>query len=469
MSFRTPEFPVSRKRDVETFIDEWLVEYDVPGLSVAVFDADEMLYADGLGARCIETRDPASADTLYSVASVTKIFTATAVLQLVERGEIELDDEISDYVDVWVDVPGEPITVRDLLSHSSGMPNDYGGQREPLFSGSTPTSPLVTDDDRTRHANGAADRRIIDPPGYLYSNRGYGILGDIVETVVGSHADYVEREIFAPLDMDRSQVGYGKLSEADDDVMTGYVIEDGEPVVNDHDLKALMDPPFAAGGVLSSVTELATMIRCLMNDGTLGGEQVLSSESVEAMFSRQATAWTTIDGQKRGYGYGLRLADFDGDTLVGHTGTSPVSRAYAGMLRDRGVGVALGANTARLPIEPLARGVLAVVTGAPPETVVPHLSLKKKTAAVTGTYEGYRGGMTVSVEAADDEFATHIEVTYQDGPGWTFPAFPESTRHDEYRFYAVRNDGVREPVTFHRTDAGMELRCNVDSLRRTEI
>ena len=454
------------KRKLESFLDAWMVEHHVPGSSVALFDREGVLHANGLGARNIEAREPATPETRYSVASVTKTITAMAVLQLVDRGALSLDDEIRDYVDVWADVPGDPITVHDLLAHSSGMPLDYGARRELLFAETPPTSPLVTREDRVRHADGAADRRIADLEGYLYSNRGYQLLGEIVEAVADrSHAAFVERELFAPLGMDRSQVGFGTLSETGDDVMTGYAIEDGEPVAREFDLEAGADPPYAAGGVLSSVTDLARLGRCLLDGGELDGTRVLDSTLVDAMCRHQAPAWSTIDGHRRGYGYGLRLYDFANETLAGHTGTSPVSRAFVGIMRERGIGVALCVNTATVPIDALAQGTLAIAIGESPAELVPYVGLQTKTAAVTGAYEGYRGGVTATVDAADS--GAYIEVVYEDGPGWTFPAFPESTAPDDYRFYRVRPDGLREPVTFHETTDGMELRCNIDCLRRT--
>ena len=455
------------RQRIESFLDAWMVDHDVPGLSVACFDPDGLRYANGLGARNIEDREPATPETCYSVASVTKTVTALATLRLVDRGRLDLADEIREYVSVWDDVPGDPITVGDLLSHSAGMPLDYGGQREPLFSETAPTSPLVTREDRIRHANGATDRRIEEPAGYLYSNRGYQILGEIVEVVADrTHADFVERELFDPLGMDRSQVGHGEVSNAADDAMTGYRIDDGVPVETPFDLEAGMDPPYAAGGMLSSVTDLSRLGRCLLDGGDLDGTHILSEELVDAMCDHQAPPWTTIDGHDRGYGYGTKIVELADATLVGHTGTSPVSRAYVGMDRERGLGVAMAANTASVPIEALAFGVLAIARGRSPTASVPRIALQEKIAAVTGTYVGYRGGVTVAVDAADD--GGYLEVDYRDGPGWTFPAFPESTGHDDYRFYRVRRDGLREPVTFHETADGMEMRCNIDCLvRRT--
>ena len=457
------------KREIESFLDGGRVEHDVPGLSVAVFDGDGVHHTAGLGARAIESRAPATPDTRYSIASVTKVFTAVAVLQLVARGDLALDDSIGDYVAFWDDVPGDPITVAELLCHSSGMPSDYAFAREPLFSDSPPASPVVTREDDVRHANGAADRRILDPEWYMYSSRGYQILGEIVTEVTGRpFADYVAEGIFAPLGMDRSQVGYGELAELGDDTATGYVIEDGEPEPNSHDLHAEIRPPHSGGGILSSVTDLATFCRCLLNGGELDGTRVLPRELVDAMCSHQAPTQQTIDGDEIGSGYGPRIRPFLDGTLAEHTGTAPgISRAYLGVHPDLELGVALGTNTSDVPIGVLGRGVLAIAVGRSPREVVPSLSLTEKLEAVSGTYEGYRGGVTVSVAPSDS--GSHLEVTYHDGPGWSFPAFPESTARDDYTFYSIREGGLGNPVTFQETADGMEMRCSVDRLERTNF
>lgn len=455
---------MERTRDIETFLDEQRVEHDVPGLSVAVFDVDGVRHATGLGARDIEARAPATADTRYSIASVTKTVTAVAILQLVERGRLSLSGEIRSYVEYWTDVPGDPITVHDVLSHSHGMPSDYVGRRELLFSETPPASPVVTDDDYVRHVNGAADRRILDPNGYMYSGFGYLILGEILEAVVErSYATYVEEEIFEPLSMDRSQVGYGDIAELGDDTITGYRIEDGEPVPNSHDLEAELRPPYSGGGILSSVTDLATLGRCLLNDGATDGARLLAEDLVAEMTASQGPSWETIDGEEIGYGYGMQTTELMGDPVAQHTGTAPgISRAYLGIRPERSLGVTLGVNTTDVPIGSIGQGVLALLEGTTPSEAVPALALRRKLSAVTGTYEGYRGGTRVRVEAAD----SHITVTYEQGPEWEFPAFPETTAVDDYRFYTVRPSGARDPVTFHDTADGMEFRCNVDRLDR---
>lgn len=451
---------------IEEHLDRARVEQDIPGLSVAIFDQDAVLHSAGMGARDIESRSPATPDTRYSIASVTKIFTAVAILQQVECGRLSLEDEIREYVDFWTDVPGDPITVAELLCHASGMPTDYAGRRELLFADTSPTSPILTRADDRRHANGATDRRIIDPETYMYSSRGYQILGEILEEVTDRpFADYVEEEIFSPLGMDRSQVGYDELSTLGDDTAMGYVIEDGEPVANSHDLNSEIRTPHSGGGILSSVLDLATFGRCHLNDGHLDGVELLSPDMVANMQEVQSPTFETIGGQAVGYGYGLRVQELTGEPLVGHTGTAPgISRAYLGLLPESNLGVALAVNTSGVSIGTLGQGVLAIAGGHSPRETVPALSLRSKLERLSGTYRGYKGGLTVTVSVPDSP--THIVVSYEDGPNWEFPAFPESVEHDDYRFYRIRENGIREPVIFKETDSGFELRCNVDRLFR---
>lgn len=127
------EISEGTQREMAVFLDDWRVEKDVPGLSVAVTDVDEVVHATGFGARDVEARAPAGPDTRYPFASVTKVITATIVLQFVDSGDLGLDDEIREYVDDWANAPGEPITVRELLTHASGMPDDEGAHGTTSF------------------------------------------------------------------------------------------------------------------------------------------------------------------------------------------------------------------------------------------------------------------------------------------------------------------------------------------------
>ena len=426
-------------RAIDRFLDDWLYEADVPGASVAVFDADGLRYATGLGARDLAETEPATPDTLYNVGSVTKPVTAIAVLQLVERDVLALEDAVCEYVPFLTDAPGDPITVRELLSHSSGVPSDAVVLRDNV----------ADTRDLRRHVEGGADRRITEDPPFMYLNSGYKVLGELVGAVDGrSYPDYVEQEVLEPLGMDRSTFDQAVLWD-DADAMTGYRAENDDRTPSEEPLEFETQP--ADGGLISSVRDLARLLRCLSQDGSLEGTRVLAPESVAAMTDRHAPWGSTVDGDEYWYGYGLRTEGFLGDRLVGHAGSTAHSMAYVGGLEERGLGVALAVNTTRVRVGDYGRGVLALAAGESPVEHVPGLSLREKLEAVAATYEAYRGP-TATVEAADGHLAIELEEAEE-----SLTAVPESLARDDYSFYAVRGDGRRDRIEFRETDAGLSM------------
>lgn len=453
---------------IERFIDEHRQRHDVPGLSVAITDDAALLYANAFGARDIEANEPFTPDTRVSIASVTKLYTALAILHLASEGDLAVDDEIREYTEFWTDVPGEPITVAELLSHSSGMPADGGTDRETLFAPSPPTSPMVTPEDTKLHTNAAAEqlRYAEEPPHLMYNTRGYQILGEIVGNVSGqSFKDYVETELFEAMGMADSQVGFDELAEEGDDVAHGYVLEDGEPVATSFDLNRDIHPPHAGGGILSTVTDMAKTARLYLNDGRAGEAQLVDADLLDRACSPQSPAFETIDGAgDHAAGFGPRVIDFPGGRLAYHTGTTPrVSRAYLGVHRGAGIGVTLAVNTPDVPIGVIGKGITALLLGEDPAASVPKLGIASKVRRVTGTYEGFRGsgGYTVTVGGND----SHIRLgTGDDDQG--LAAYPTSTDPDDLEFRFQSSHGTLYPVTFHETAGGLELRFNTQRLTR---
>lgn len=455
-------------RRIERFIDARRVRHDVPGLSVAITDPDGTVYGNAFGARDIEENTPVTPDTLYGIASVTKLYTALAVLRLASRGELSLDDEIRAYTEFWSDVPGAPITVAELLSHSSGVPDDSGHERELLFGDTLPANPMVTPEDTMVHTNAAAaEQRYTGERGeYMYNTRGYQILGAVVETVSERPFDaFVEEELFDPLGMGDSRVGHGELADEPGDVARGYRFEDGEPVPSSYDLHGETHPPYSGGGVLSSATEMARTARCLLNDGAVAGDQLVDAELVEAMCSPQSPSVGSIEGASdHAYGFGPRLMELLGEPLAYHTGTAPgASRAYLGVLRASGVGVALGANTADVPIGAIGKGVTALLDGESPASAVPKLGIERKVRAVTGTYEGFRGagGMTVTAGGND----SHVLLS-PGGRDRELPAVPETADPEDLTFVLQGQHGRRFQVAFRETADGLEFRFGSQRLTR---
>lgn len=430
---------------------DWLTEASVPGAAVAVVDEDGTRYAEGFGARDLASNTPATADTLFGIGSCTKSFTAAAVCRLVERGDLSLDDEPAEYVDRYADVAGEPVTLRDLLTHASGFPSD--GMAVALiqrYMGVDPCEvPVSGEADFGRYVAGASDDRVTDREPFFYYNSGYTVLGEVVEAVTGqSFADAVADLVFEPLGMARTTFDR-KAFEADDDAMTPYYPGENGSTEGEFPFDRNVEAP---GGIVSSVTELATYLRCQLRGGEVDGARLFDEATVEEMHDHHTTRQTRIDGVEQGYGYGWMVEEYLGDRMVGHGGSVGVSTAWQGFLEDAGLGVVVLCNTTADP-HPMHVGpaILAILEGQDPREVEPHYALSAKLSGLTGSYQSYRGLMTGEVERSGGTLTLSLSTG---GDPETKPLFPESLDPDEKAFYSVGVDGARTEVRFERHEDG---------------
>ncbi|WP_336037816.1 serine hydrolase [Halobacterium yunchengense] len=422
---------------VESFVSEWLTDESVPGASVAVVDGDDVVYCEGFGARDLESNAPATPDTLFGVASVTKSFVAASVLQLAADGRVAVDDPVTEYVDFYEGLD-DPPTVHELLSHSSGLPSDGASVAliSRLVGEGAETAPLSSGADLRRHVRDSLGERATGDR-FFYYNTGYTVLGTLVEAVDGrSFPEYVADEVLAPLGMDRSVVRADPRDH--EDGMTPYRRTDDGVERADFPVKGVG----AAGGLLSTASDLAAYLRFAMR----GDEAVLADDLRERAQRGHVERGELLDGTAKRYGYGWMRRSFLGDDLVGHSGSLGVSSAYLGFLADAGVGVAVLANTSPA-VHPTYVGpaILAVLRGEDPEDAVPFYALRAKCERVAGTYESYRAALTADVEAA----AGGLEVSVETALGSeSLTAFPESLDGGDLAFYAVDAAGERVPVTF---------------------
>ena len=395
--------PDERRSEIESLLAEWLSDHRIPGAALAVVDGDELAYSEGFGARNLEENAPATPETLFGVGSCTKSFTAAAIMQLVERGELDVGDATDQYVLDLAGVPGEPITIRELLTHTSGMPSD--GSAGPLITRPLGMGhievPLSSGADFRRHVEGSLGRRVTDREAFFYYNSGYTVLGEIVAEVSGrSYAEYVSEHVLDPLGMDRSTFSR-EAFRAEEDRMTPYVKQEGDSTESGFPFDPLIHAP---GGLVSSVSEMANYLRMYVGNGSFGGETVLSPESVGEMTTPVSTYGRYFDGGEKAYGYGLMVEEFLGDRLIGHGGSIAVSNAWFGYLEEAGLGVALACTTGP-ETHPMVVGpaVLAILRGADPEEVVPHYRLVSALERASGEYGDYRGIGRTTVERVEDD------------------------------------------------------------------
>ena len=298
----TLEPPKKNSAEPLDAIDEYVLgemaKKHVPGLALGIYRAGSILKTEGYGWANVETKEPVRPNTVFQIQSVTKSFTASAIMLLIDEGKLGLEDRITKYIsgcpESWSN-----ITVRHLLTHTSGI-KDFINE---------PTVPL--DQDITAEAVVASlvQRPLNFAPGekYTYSNTGYHLLGMIIHQVTGKPWEEVLRErIFRPLAMKDTDINSATCALPRR--AAGYIWADGglQPGM----YVALSILGYAGGGILSTVNDLA-----LWDAGLYSGK-ILKQSLLDQM-------WTPArfnNGSLSTYGFGWGVKDFRGHRLVAHSG-----------------------------------------------------------------------------------------------------------------------------------------------------
>ena len=293
---------------LEAWIEAQRVARELPGMSIGIVHDQALVWSRGFGWADLERREPATADTLYRIGSITKLFTATALLILRDAGKLRLDDPLTAHLP-WFQMKAAvtdagTITIRHLLTHTSGLP------REGAF-------PYFTDSrfpsiDDIRVGLPMQERPLPTETRWKYSNLGATLAGEVVAAVAGEpYVDFVRRRILAPLGMTATMVATPE--PAHPRLATGY----GRRLLGStpapfNDLRGLT----AAGNMTTSVTDLARFAMLQLRGGVAGGAQILSGRTLAEM---HRVHWLEPEWQA-GWGLGFRLLRVRGKTLVGHGG-----------------------------------------------------------------------------------------------------------------------------------------------------
>jgi len=313
----------------------------MPSISAAIIKNDSIVWAKGYGLSNIEKNIHPDSSTIYLVASISKTFTATAIMQLQERGLLNIDDDVNKYLPFSIrnpDYPDKPITIRMLLSHTSSLNED------PItFYAYIPGDPDVEGYPYPwleEYLSPNGDFYIPQiwgdyPPGkeMRYANVGYGILGYVVERVSSmSFEDYCRENIFEPLQMHNTSFRLSNLNV--EKVAVPYMLYRGNyyPYVQ----YGIMVYP--AGGLRTSVDDLSHFLIAHMNEGVWNGVRILSKKSIEEMHSIQSSSNYGFD-----YGLGFQIWHRKGGIQVGHTG-GLYGVATLMAFRDDGTGVIFFTN-----------------------------------------------------------------------------------------------------------------------------
>ncbi len=439
-------------RMLDSFIIKKMAETRTPGLSIALIQNGEVTYVRGYGFRDVEATEPATPETIYGIGSITKSFTALAILQLVSKGKVSLDDPITNYVSVNVDHHGEKVTLHHLLTHSSGIP--ALGYAEALISGLLGSKrewlPIAKPEDIVPFMEGASDWAVAKPGSkFFYLNEGYVLLGKVIESVTGMpYREYVRENILKPLKMTRSYFTKERVA-SDPDVATPYII------MKDGELRPSRFPYGieADGGLLSNVLDLANYIKMYLGGGVFEGKEIIPKELLELMWKPHIKLNFEIFGGDA-YGYGLMIhPNFPGGTLIGHGGSVLVYTAYIGFIPSKGLGVAVLSNASGYPPSKIGMYALMYVAGRDPRELT-FIREDEMYSKLTGVYEAFKGTMRVKVFRLGNFLAVEEISEFEGVPS---PLVPVKVSEDYAEFYTIGYYGSKVPVVFEIKDGRVEL------------
>lgn len=322
---------------IDGFIERAYQLWLAPGLAVAVVRGDEVVYLKGYGYADVAEGREVTPETVFYIASSTKSFTGLAAAVLHHRGELDLDAPLAKYLpQARLGEPLDPgdITLRDLLTHTHGIDNDGPVAFRAAYAGAAPHDRMV----ELLAAHGPAD----NGREFSYSNIGYNVASLAMdETLDLGWKDVLAREIFEPLGMSRT-TGYVSRIPRDE-----LALPYGTEAVGFEELHygKSDENMHAAGGLVTSVADLAKWLELNLNEGRLDGRQRISAEVVREAHrphAQQDGAFRQFT--RKGYGLGWHIGDYDGDRMLHHFGGFSGFHAHVSFMPDEKIGVAVLTN-----------------------------------------------------------------------------------------------------------------------------
>jgi CubicO group peptidase (beta-lactamase class C family)/D-alanyl-D-alanine dipeptidase len=293
-------------RRLEEFIDREVKQKGIPALSVALVDDQRIVWARGFGLADPRRDKPATADTVYRVGSVSKLFTDLAVMRLVERGELDLDAPVSRYLNDFKPANpfSKPITLRQLMAHRSGLVRE-----PPVGHYFDPTLPTLAQTVQSLNAT----ELVYPPESHIkYSNAAIATVGYVLERTQGEpFARYLKRTLLTPLGMDHSSFEPEAALKQDLAHALMWTYQGREFAAPTFELG--MAP---AGSMYSTVNDLGRFLSVLFAGGKAPGGAVVKPDTLRQMWTPQFAP----PGTREGFGIGFMLGELKGHRRIGHGG-----------------------------------------------------------------------------------------------------------------------------------------------------
>ena len=315
--------PAGKVREIEALVNAEMAKQKIPGLTVAVASERRVRWSEGFGVQDIENNVAARPATVYRLGSISKPITAVAVMQLYERGRLDLDAPVQKYCPAFPEKQW-PVTTRQVLGHLAGI-RHYKSDEEfnstRLYASVTEGLSMFKDDP------------LLFEPGtkYSYTTHGYSVLGCVVEGASGQkYADFVSENVFKPAAMGRIRVD--SVADIIPNRAQGYRITDKGVLTN----SPLADNSYKVpgGGFVSTAEDLARFAVALQTG------KLLKRETLELMYAPQKLK----DGKATTYGLGWGVGSRNGRRTIGHSGAQQRVSTFLHMQPDQGLAVVIMSN-----------------------------------------------------------------------------------------------------------------------------
>lgn len=316
-------------------VQQLMKKYDVPGLSVVLVDREKVLWAEGFGWASKQNSQPLTADSVMQMGSITKIFTAIAIMQLVEKGKVDLEAKLTTYLPefrIQSRFTESDFSIRQMLSHHSGLPSDLAlGFRFYLGEQSTPDDLLAQFENVPSALNSS---HMASQPGeaFSYSNLAYSLLGTVIARTSGDkYADYIVEHILSPLEMKDSAI---LLPEH----VSHLALANGFTEEGEIEGSYLRD--LSAGALAASANDMGKFLQLFLNNGNA----VLSDNSLQLMSTAQNDD-VELDGDFR-FGLSFFMSGLGQEPfLIYHGGDIPPYHATLRILPREGLGIVMMVNS----------------------------------------------------------------------------------------------------------------------------
>ena len=332
----------------------------LPGMAIGVVADNEMVYARGFGVKRTGTREPISMTTVFHMASVSKPFVATAIMQLVEQGQVQLDAPVMTYLPYFelADDRYREINIQQMLSHVSGMPDVEGYDWD---------KPEYDEGALERYVRSVSGRKLLSEPGtqFAYSNLAFECLGDVIAKVSGMpFDDYVKVHILNPAGMAESSFLMPAHLPENWAAPHVRVVTDiawkGYPYNRSHGPSSTLH---------SNAVEMCNWAIANLRRGTIGSKRILSALAYDLLWK----PWFDI-GEGRQAGLSWFLAEYHGEKTVEHGGGDVGFTSQLILLPDKRSAAVVLCNLIPAPLGTIARSALDLLLGQQPAPILPSAS-----------------------------------------------------------------------------------------------